>query len=98
MLQVDYIFAPVAVMARYVAHGDVEALTDTSLQCTSGGLSAMSRKDNSFAAYWNEGVRKIVASGAYRTLCEDAATRHGKQYLTSLFRMKLNPSGMPRNL
>ncbi len=37
----------------------------------------MTRKDNDLITYWNEGFRKIRASGEYTMLCNQAIKEHG---------------------
>ncbi|XP_013389304.1 uncharacterized protein LOC106158019 [Lingula anatina] len=40
-----------------------------------GGM--MTRKDNDFNSKWNEGFEKLVSSGRFKRLCDEARTKHG---------------------
>ena len=45
--------------------------------CFIKGNSMMTRKDNDLITFWNEGFRKIRASGEYTRLCNQAIKEHG---------------------
>ena len=38
----------------------------------------MTRKDNDFLTYWNDGFAKIQSSGKFKKLCEEATKNHGE--------------------
>ncbi|XP_066301533.1 uncharacterized protein [Branchiostoma lanceolatum] len=46
-------------------------------QCMLSGSAMMTRKDNNFATYWNQGFDKLVESGRFTRLCSEASRRHG---------------------
>lgn len=49
-----------------------------NINCFLGGNSIMARKDSDFPARWNVGFRKLVNSGRYQKLCEEANAKHGQ--------------------
>ena len=38
----------------------------------------MTRKDNDFLTYWNDGFAKIQSSGKFKKLCDEAVKNHGE--------------------
>ena len=38
----------------------------------------MTRKDNDLNKFWNDGFKKLIDSGEYRTLCEEGVEKYGK--------------------
>ena len=38
----------------------------------------MTRKDNDFLTYWNDGFAKIQSSGKFKKLCDEAEKTHGE--------------------
>lgn len=46
--------------------------------CSLQGAAVMTRKDNSFSRYWNEGFQKLMASGAFKKLCVEAEKQHNE--------------------
>ncbi|CAH1238215.1 Hypp5545 [Branchiostoma lanceolatum] len=47
-------------------------------QCMLDGSAMMTRKDNNFITYWNQGFDKLVESGRFTRLCSEAARRYGR--------------------
>ena len=42
------------------------------------GYTVMTRKENQFIQYWNEGLRKLIDSGRFHMLCQEAKKKHGR--------------------
>ncbi|XP_066301988.1 uncharacterized protein [Branchiostoma lanceolatum] len=63
----------------YFNDTDVQLLPPrTPPYCMLSGNAMMTRKDNNFNTYWNQGFDKLVESGRFTRLCNEAAQRHGK--------------------
>lgn len=45
-------------------------------QCAVTGDAVMTRKDGTFSSYWNTGFQKLLSSGAFAKLCENAKETH----------------------
>ncbi|CAH1238216.1 Hypp5545 [Branchiostoma lanceolatum] len=50
----------------------------TPQNCMLDGSAMMTRKDNNFITYWNQGFDKLVESGRFTRLCSEAARRYGR--------------------
>ena len=46
--------------------------------CYLHGSTMMTRKDNDFLTYWNDGFAKIQSSGKFKKLCDEAVKNHGE--------------------
>ena len=46
--------------------------------CYLHGSTMMTRKDNDFLTYWNDGFAKIQSSGKFKKLCDEAEKIHGE--------------------
>ncbi|XP_019636212.1 PREDICTED: uncharacterized protein LOC109478836 [Branchiostoma belcheri] len=63
----------------YVDESVIQILSPTSPQtCMLDGSAMMTRKDNNFTVYWNQGFDKLVESGRFTRLCSEASQRHGR--------------------
>ncbi|XP_035688684.1 uncharacterized protein LOC118424251 [Branchiostoma floridae] len=77
--QVDAGWAANTLISQGYYNGTIlQLLAPTSPeQCMLDGSAMMSRKDNNFTIYWNQGFDKLVESGRFTRLCSEAAQRYG---------------------
>ncbi|XP_078571935.1 uncharacterized protein LOC144859291 [Branchiostoma floridae x Branchiostoma japonicum] len=78
--QVDAGWAANTLISQGYYNGTIlQVLAPTSPeQCMLDGSAMMSRKDNNFTIYWNQGFDKLVESGRFTRLCSEAAQRYGR--------------------
>eukprot|EP00058_Branchiostoma_floridae_P009589 XP_002595077.1 hypothetical protein BRAFLDRAFT_90187 [Branchiostoma floridae] len=78
--QVDAGWAANTLISQGYYNGTIlQLLAPTSPeQCMLDGSAMMSRKDNNFTIYWNQGFDKLVESGRFTRLCSEAAQRYGR--------------------
>lgn len=67
-----------AIAAGFAAATDMEPYDDnltkspSSHSCMINGNAMMTRKDNAFASYWNQGFMKLMSSGKFAKMCTAA--------------------------
>ncbi|XP_013382173.1 uncharacterized protein LOC106152969 [Lingula anatina] len=75
---VDVGFTTASVMTDRISGTNVQQYPTDPIFCKNvGEQGMMTRKDNDFNSKWNEGFEKLVSSGRFKRLCDEAQTKHG---------------------
>ncbi|XP_013381984.1 uncharacterized protein LOC106152797 [Lingula anatina] len=79
--EIEVAFASALDMVHYASRAipEVEQVPGVGFSCMLSGNGVMTRKDNDFNSKWNVGLSKLVSSGKFKKLCDDAATKHGSR-------------------
>ncbi|XP_013389312.1 uncharacterized protein LOC106158025 isoform X2 [Lingula anatina] len=65
-------------MATKINGTNIQRFPSDPMFCKNAGQPGMmTRKDNDFNSKWNEGFEKLVSSGRFKRLCDEARIKHG---------------------
>ncbi|XP_013398765.1 uncharacterized protein LOC106165202 [Lingula anatina] len=75
---VDVGFSTGPSMATKINGTNIQRFPSDPMFCKNAGQPGMmTRKDNDFNSKWNEGFEKLVSSGRFKRLCDEARIKHG---------------------
>ncbi|XP_013398799.1 uncharacterized protein LOC106165231 [Lingula anatina] len=75
---VDVGFSTGPSMATKINGTNIQRFPSDPMFCKNAGQPGMmTRKDNDFNSKWNEGFEKLVSSGRFKHLCDEARIKHG---------------------
>ncbi|XP_013389313.1 uncharacterized protein LOC106158026 [Lingula anatina] len=75
---VDVGFSARTALATKINGTNIQHFPSDPMFCKNAGQPGMmTRKDNDFNSKWNEGFEKLVSSGRFKRLCDEARIKHG---------------------